>query len=211
MLKPYYHTKHALEVGIDEAGRGCLMGPVCVAAVILNPDCENTPLFPIQDSKKCNEMIRNHLCSYIIDNSIAYSVQFVDERVIDEINILKATTKGMHQCLDQISSQLSFDTILVDGNYFPYYTDTNLDVVNHHCIPGGDNLYQSIAAASILAKTYRDKYIQQLVKKEKKLEKYDISNNKGYGTKTHMQSLKLYGPTIYHRMSFRPCRFPHLI
>jgi len=205
MLEPFFE-EGKVEVGLDEAGRGCLMGPVCVAAVILDPEFTESPPYPIKDSKKCSPKIRDILYEYIVNHSLAYSVQFVSEQEIDSINILQATMKGMHRCLDDIIPKVSFDTILVDGSYFTYYTDPNFDVINHHCIKSGDDKYQSIAAASILAKVSRDRYILNLVSEEPYLDAYDITNNKGYGTKKHMETLKQNGPTKYHRRSFKPCQ-----
>jgi len=205
MLEPFM-TEGKVEVGLDEAGRGCLMGPVCVAGVILDPNCTESPKYPLKDSKKCSPKIREYLCGYIERNALAYSVQFVKEGEIDAINILQATMKGMHRCLEEIEGKTAFDTILVDGTYFPYYTDKNFEVVDHVCVKGGDDTYQSIAAASILAKVYRDRYIVKLVSEETCLEAYDIANNKGYGTKKHMEALRELGPTKYHRLSFKPCQ-----
>ena len=205
MLEPFM-TEGTVEVGLDEAGRGCLMGPVCAAGVILDPKCNESPKYPLKDSKKCSPKIREYLCEYIQRNALAYSVQFVKEGEIDAINILQATMKGMHRCLEEIEGKTAFDTILVDGTYFPYYTDKNFEVVDHVCVKGGDDTYQSIAAASILAKTYRDRYIVKLVSEETCLEAYDIANNKGYGTKKHMEALRERGPTQFHRLSFKPCQ-----
>jgi ribonuclease HII len=205
MLEPFM-TEGKVEVGLDEAGRGCLMGPVCAAGVILDPKCNESPKYPLKDSKKCSPKIREYLCEYIQRNALAYSVQFVKEGEIDAINILQATMKGMHRCLEEIEGKTAFDTVLVDGTYFPYYTDKNFEVVDHVCVKGGDDTYQSIAAASILAKTYRDRYIVKLVSEETCLEAYDIANNKGYGTKKHMEALRELGPTKYHRLSFKPCQ-----
>lgn len=205
MLEPFM-TEGTVEVGLDEAGRGCLMGPVCAAGVILDPKCNESPKYPLKDSKKCSPKIREYLCEYIQRNALAYSVQFVKEGEIDAINILQATMKGMHRCLEEIEGKTKFDTILVDGTYFPYYTDKNFEVVDHVCVKGGDDTYQSIAAASILAKVYRDRYIVKLVSEETCLEAYDIANNKGYGTKKHMEALRENGPTKYHRLSFKPCQ-----
>ena len=205
MLEPFL-KEGKVEVGLDEAGRGCLLGPVCVAGVILDPKCTESPKYPLKDSKQCSPKIREYLCEYIERNALAYSVQFVKEGEIDAINILQATMKGMHRCLDEISEKTMFDTILVDGTYFPYYTDKNFEVVDHVCVKGGDNTYQSIAAASILAKVYRDRYIVKLVSEDSSLEAYDIANNKGYGTKKHMEALRERGPTQYHRLSFKPCQ-----
>ena len=203
MLKQYLDgTK--IEVGIDEAGRGCLFGPVTVAAVIW-PQEDPDPTLEIKDSKKVGEKKRLILKDYIENNAIAWSVQFISHEEIDKLNILQATMKGMHKCIDEIREQLEIDTILVDGNSFKMYTDENLDCMDHVCVVNGDNTYKSIAAASILAKTHRDNYILELSKDNPELEKYGIPKNKGYGTKVHMDALKEYGSTNGHRMSFKPC------
>jgi ribonuclease HII len=203
MLKQYLDgTK--VEVGIDEAGRGCLFGPVTVAAVVW-PQSDPEPFLEIKDSKKVGEKKRLLLKDYIENNAIAWSVQFISHEEIDNINILQATMKGMHKCVDEIREQLEIDTILVDGNSFNMYTDQNLDYINHECIIGGDNIYKSIGAASILAKTHHDNYILELTKNNTGLEKYGIHKNKGYGTKIHMDALKEYGATYGHRRSFKPC------
>ena len=203
MLKQYLDgTK--IEVGIDEAGRGCLFGPVTVAAVIW-PQEDPDPTLEIKDSKKVGEKKRLILKDYIENNAIAWSVQFIAHEEIDKLNILQATMKGMHKCIDEIREQLEIDTILVDGNSFKMYTDENLDCMDHVCVVNGDNTYKSIAAASILAKTHRDNYIFELSKDNPELEKYGIPKNKGYGTKVHMDALKEYGSTNGHRMSFKPC------
>lgn len=204
MLKQYLDgTK--VEVGIDEAGRGCLFGPVTVAAVIW-PHEDPDPNLEIKDSKKVGEKKRLILKDYIENNAIAWSVQFISHEEIDKLNILQATMRGMHKCIDEIRKQLEIDTILVDGNSFNIYTDENLDYLNHECVINGDNTYKSIAAASILAKTHRDNYILELSKDNPELEKYGISKNKGYGTKVHMDALKEHGSTYGHRMSFKPCQ-----
>jgi ribonuclease HII len=207
MLKQYLdETK--VEVGIDEAGRGCLFGPVCVGAVIWP---QEDPLHKggkppeIKDSKKVSEKKRLLLKDYIETHALAWSVQFISHEDIDKTNILKATMKGMHQCIDDIRKQVKLDTILVDGNHFKIYTDEDLECIDHECVIGGDNTYKSIAAASILAKTHRDNYIYELVEGNPELEKYGFKTNKGYGTKIHMDALKEYGPVEGHRKSFKPC------
>lgn len=208
MLKSY-HTAEAIELGLDEAGRGCLMGPVCIAGVILSPQIleENPPPYKIRDSKKCSVKQRIALRKYIMDNAIAYSIQFMDEGEIDRYNILQATMKGMHRCIDDIRSKSIEPTLLlVDGTYFPYYMNEEMENIPHECVQGGDNIYISIAAASILAKTSRDQYMEDLLEKEAELEKYGIKTNKGYGTKVHMEALQTYGPTKHHRKSFKPCQ-----
>ena len=204
-MKQFYNPNH-IEVGIDEAGRGCLLGPVCVAAVIMNDIRDNPPPYEIKDSKQCSPKIRNELRNYIEENAIAYNIQFISETIIDRENILQATMKGMHLCLDDITSVINIDQILIDGTYFPIYTNkNNFETIPHLCIPGGDNIYLNIAAASILAKEHRDEYIIQLCKENQVLYNYDIINNKGYGTKTHMKALNELGITQWHRKSFKPC------
>jgi len=204
MLKQFYE-KDTIELGIDEAGRGCLIGPVCVGSVILGDIISNPPPFEIKDSKKCSPKKRKILKDYIETNSIAYHVQLIHESDIDKLNILQATMKGMHLCIDEILKEITIDRILVDGNYFPYYTDKDLNVIDHVCIQGGDNKYLNIAAASILAKEYHDEYMINLVKDNPILENYDILNNKGYGTKSHIEAIKEFGSTKWHRKSFKCC------
>ena len=202
MLKQFYE-KDKIELGIDEAGRGCLFGPVCIGSVILGDIESNPPPYPIRDSKKCSPKIRKILKDYIEQNAIAYNVQFIDEKTIDKLNILQATVRGMHQCVDEVMKEISIDTILVDGNYFPIYFDENCDPIDHVCIPKGDNTYLNIAAASILAKEYHDEYILNLVKENPELEKYNLHKNKGYGTKDHLNAIKEFGLTQWHRKSFK--------
>ena len=170
-------------------------------------DKDPEPCIEIKDSKKCTEKHRLKCYDYIIENSKAYSIQLIDHEIIDKDNILKCSLDGMHLCLDEISKTLEFDTILVDGNHFNlYYSSQKDEFIPHHCVIKGDNIFKSIAAASILAKTYRDNYIIELVKENPELEKYDIQNNKGYGTKKHMEAIKKYGITKWHRKTFAPCK-----
>ena len=184
-----FYEKEKIEVGIDEAGRGCLLGPVCVVAVIMNDISLLPPPYEIRDSKKCSAKKRAVLRKYIEENAITYNVQMISEKEIDKENILHATMKGMHQCLDDITSVIDIDRILVDGNSFPIYLDKgSFKAIPHTCIPGGDDKYTNIAAASILAKEYRDEYMINLVKDNPILENYDILNNKGYGTKSHIEA-----------------------
>ena len=204
ILKPYYE-EDKLEVGIDEAGRGCLFGPVCVASVIWNPEIDDSSVV-IKDSKKLSEKKRKEAYQFIIENSIAYSIQLVSNKEIDKTNILDCTIKGMHLCLDDISTKIQFDSILVDGNHFKtYYSERMDEFIPQKCMIKGDNHYKSIAAASILAKTYRDNYILQLTEDNPEYKKYDIHNNKGYGTKKHMEAIDKYGITKLHRKTFAPC------
>ena len=202
-----YYIENNLEIGLDEAGRGCLLGPVFTAGVILNDIKYNPPPYPIKDSKKCSQKIRRELRKYIEQNSIAYCVEMIDIERIDKVNILNATMEGMEKCVDNITSVINVDRLLVDGNYFPTYMDKfTFEHIPHICIQGGDDKYLNIAAASILAKEYRDEYIIELCEPNNILDNYDIRNNKGYGTKSHMEALKEYGPTIFHRKSFKPCQ-----
>jgi len=205
-MKQYYKQNN-LEIGLDEAGRGSLLGPVFTAGVILNDIGVLPPPYPIKDSKKCSPKIRSELRKYIEQNSITYCVEMIDCDRIDKVNILNATMEGMEKCIDNITSVIDVDRLLVDGNTFPPYMDKfKFEYIPHVCIPGGDDKYLNIAAASILAKEYRDEYILKLCENNSILNNYDIKNNKGYGTKSHIQALKEFGPTEFHRKSFKPCQ-----
>lgn len=188
MLLPFYHNKFC-EAGLDEAGRGCFAGPVYAAAVILPKDFYH-PL--LNDSKQLTREEREQLRPIIEQESIAFSVASVDNDEIDRINILQASYKAMHLALKKLKSNP--DILLVDGNRFKTYKK-----VPHYCIIKGDGIYASIAAASILAKTYRDEYMINL---HKKYEVYCWHNNKGYGTVEHRNAIKEYGLSPYHRKSF---------
>lgn len=189
MLESFY-IKNTIEAGCDEAGRGCLSGPVVAAAVILPKDFENKIL---NDSKKLSEKKRYELRPLIEREALAWGVGIVDHKEIDEINILNASFLAMHRALDQLF--LRPEAILVDGNRFNAYED-----VEHHCIIKGDAKYYSIAAASVLAKTYRDDIMNQL---HEEYPLYDWLGNKGYPTKKHRAAIKEHGATPYHRMSFK--------
>jgi ribonuclease HII len=201
-----YEKVGEIEVGLDEAGRGCLFGPVCVAGVIW---CQKDPDdgMEIKDSKKCTEKYRNKCFEYIKNNCVSYSIQTLDHEEIDNKNILQCSIEGMHLCLDEITSKTKVDMILVDGNHFHQYYSSHMDdFVEHQCVIKGDDTYKSIAAASILAKTYRDNYILKLVEENPELKKYGIHKNKGYGTKEHIEAIKQHGITKWHRKSFAPCK-----
>ena len=200
-MKSFY-IENDIELGIDEAGRGCLLGPLCVGAVIMGNIEDNPPPYEIKDSKKCSPKIRNILREYIENNAIAYNVQFIWEKEIDEVNVLQATMNGMHKCVDEITKEMTIDRILVDGTQFPVYLDSDFEPIEHICVPQGDNIYTNIAAASILAKEYHDEYIVNLVKENPILESYDLLNNKGYGTKKHIDCIKKIGISDKHRNSF---------
>ena len=183
-------SKFKYEAGIDEAGRGSLAGPVTAAAVILGKDLINKDL---NDSKKLSPKKRLELKKYIEKIALAYSVAFVNSSHIDKNNILNSTFKAMHMSLKGLDIEPDF--ILVDGNLFKPYRD-----LKHKCIIKGDQQYQNIAAASILAKTYRDEYMSNL---HIKFPEYNWIKNKGYGTKYHIDMIKKFGITKYHRKSFQ--------
>ncbi|MDB5192872.1 MAG: ribonuclease [Segetibacter sp.] len=188
MLQPFYQKRY-IEAGCDEAGRGCYAGPVFAAAVILPKDFYH-PL--LNDSKQVNEPNRNELRKFIEKNAACYSVAMVCNQEIDRINILKASFKAMHLALDKLKKRPKY--LLIDGNRFTPYYD-----VKHKCIVKGDGLYSSIAAASILAKTYRDEYMKNL---HAEYPHYNWQNNKGYGTEEHRLAIDSHGLTKYHRLSF---------
>ena len=188
-LLPTQYSKK-IEAGTDEAGRGCLAGPVTAAAVILSKNFSNPDL---NDSKKISAKKRNELREVIEKEAVAYSVVHINNHKIDKINILNASMLAMHQAIKKLKIIPGF--ILVDGNRF--YNYENLE---HKCIISGDSKFQNIAAASILAKTYRD---ELMIKLDKKHPEYNWNNNKGYPTKSHKKSILEYGPSVYHRKSFR--------
>lgn len=189
MLKSFFQ-KELMEAGCDEAGRGCLAGPVFAAAVILPPKFRH-PL--LNDSKQMKEAHRNELRFIIEEKALAYAVASCDNVEIDEINILKASFKAMHKALAQLLMQPGL--ILVDGNRFTPYGQTP-----HECIIQGDGKYASIAAASILAKTYRDDFMHQL---HDQFPNYGWNENKGYPTRQHREAIRVHGDTPYHRKTFR--------
>ena len=183
-------SKFKYEAGIDEAGRGSLAGPVTAAAVILGKDLRNKDL---NDSKKLSPKKRLELKKYIEKNALAYSIAFVSSSHIDKNNILNSTFKAMHMSLNGLDIEPNF--ILVDGNLFKQYKD-----LEYKCIIKGDQKYQNIAAASILAKTYRDDYMCNL---HLRFPEYNWIKNKGYGTKFHIDMITKFGRTKYHRKSFQ--------
>lgn len=184
------HSGKLYEAGCDEAGRGCLAGPVFAAAVILPPDFFHPDL---DDSKKLTEKKRYELREVIKNESLAWSVARLDAPDIDKYNILWASVRAMHKALDKI--KIKPEHILVDGNKFLPYRK-----IDHDCIIKGDGIYTSIAAASILAKTYRDDYMLEL---HHKYPEYQWNNNKGYPTETHRTAIVNYGPCEFHRKSFQ--------
>ncbi|RLD50954.1 MAG: ribonuclease HII [Bacteroidetes bacterium] len=189
MLKPYLN-KGAIEVGCDEAGRGCLAGPVYAAAVILPKNYKNEFL---DDSKKLSEKKRNKLKEMIKNDALAWAVASVDNNEIDKINILNASVKAMHSAIEQL--KIRPEHILVDGNRFKPYQN-----IPHKCIIKGDGKYMSIAAASILAKTFRDEFMRDIHIKHPE---YHWDRNKGYPTILHRKAIAESGITKYHRKTFK--------
>lgn len=189
MLLPYF-VESETEAGCDEAGRGCLAGPVFASAVIL-PKKFDHPL--LNDSKLMSEKNRDLLRPVIEKEAICWAVGQVSPSEIDEINILNASFLAMHRAIDQLKERPT--SLLIDGNRFKAY-----EQIPHHCIIKGDQKYLSIAAASVLAKTYRDAYMKRLAAQ---FPDYGWLSNKGYPTKAHRNAIRIHGPTPHHRKSFR--------
>ncbi len=218
MLERFYDELNKYEICIDEAGRGCLFGRVYVACVILPKD----PLLfdgkDVKDSKKFSSKKKiNAVSNYIKENALAWHVEFVDADVIDKINILKSVMQGMHNCIKNTiqnmqlkDNKISVDdfTAVVDGNYFtPYMTydskNESLKQLKSVTVEQGDAKYMGIAAASIIAKTSRDEYIQQICDKYPKLDEYyGFRKNVGYGTKQHREGIQTYGISKWHRKTY---------
>lgn len=183
------YSSSPLEAGCDEAGRGCLAGPVFAAAVILPDDFSNELL---NDSKKLSAHQRELLRPVIEQEALAWAVAAVDNHEIDEINILNASILAMHRALDHLHTTPHY--IIIDGNRFKKYRD-----IPHQCIVKGDGKYMSIAAASVLAKTYRDEYMEKL---DRDFPQYNWKQNKGYPTQEHREKIREHGITDFHRRSF---------
>lgn len=179
-----------IECGTDEAGRGCLAGPVTAAAIILPGDFQ---LDLLNDSKQLSEKIRDQLRPLIEEKAVCFSVTHLEPQIIDEINILNASIKAMQESIIKLNPIPSY--IIVDGNRFK-----KVGNIPHSCIIKGDSKYMSIAAASVLAKTYRDEYMDKI---HEEFPMYNWKKNKGYPTLEHREAIRKYGTTKYHRMSFR--------
>lgn len=232
-LQCYYNADPTIiEIGVDEVGRGPLFGRVYTSAVILpsnkhvntetgyhdhGDDGVSFDFSKIKDSKKFHSKKKiTEVANYIKENAIAWSVAYMDESIVDEVNILQATQLSMHKCINEIiqKNNLPLDStlLLIDGNYFKPVTlfdkKTNqIQTYNYVCVEGGDNKYASIAAASILAKVARDEYIEELCEQNPNLiEHYGIDSNKGYGAKKHLDGIKQHGITIWHRRTFGICK-----
>ena len=225
LKKYFYEDLNKIEIGVDEAGRGPLFGRVYTGAVILPKD-DSFDHFKMKDSKKFTSKNKiEEVAEYIKKNAVAWYVSFEDEKIIDEINILQATQSAMHKSILEVRKQFIQKNsekinekpdyninLLIDGNYFNPITTINkktnkLETIPYMCIEGGDNKYTAIAAASILAKVERDKYINDLcIEYPELIEHYSINSNKGYGAKKHIDGIKEHGITIWHRRSFGICK-----
>jgi ribonuclease HII len=202
------------EIGVDEAGRGCFYGPVVAAAVVLPLELPGDEWDLIKDSKKLSEKKRKMLAEFIKSKALYYGIAEASHTEIDKMNILKASLKAMHRAIhdcykQSITHQLPiFKKIYVDGNHFIPYIPPKEDaeMIPYQCVVQGDDKYLHIAAASILAKTYRDDLLIEQCEQNPILKQYDIQHNKGYGTKKHRDALKQYGPIEGHRMTYRPVK-----
>lgn len=208
-------SKTRIEVGVDEVGRGCLSHSVVAGACVLPQDLDLAhPLVAsIKDSKKLSEKKRVQVCAFIKSVAVAWAVGEATVDEIDEHNILKATFMAMHRALDKVYAQCKFGHILVDGPHFrQYFQDRDNGITGERyfipntCVLNGDAVHMSIAAASILAKCYRDDMVCRIVAEDATgtLAKYGFESHKGYGTKKHMDALNAYGATLHHRKSFAP-------
>ena len=214
-LLKQYNSENKIEIGIDEVGRGPLFGRVYSAGVIL-PKNDNFKYELLKDSKKFSSKKKiTEVSHYIKSNVEYYSIQYVDENNIDRYNIKNASHTAMHLCIKEILANIDIKNfkdilLLIDGNNFKPYTylyNDNIHIIDNICIEGGDNKYCSIAAASIIAKVERDKYIEMLCKEYPKLDEYyDLNNNKGYGTKRHIEGIQKYGISPWHRTTYSTCK-----
>lgn len=219
--KSFLNDENILEIGVDEAGRGPMFGRVYTAAVILPNNKDTDFNFSLmKDSKKFHsEKKLEQVANYIMEKAIAYDVQYAEAEEIDNSNILKVTVQTMTKSILNIVHKLTNEDnnfnkefhLIIDGNYFKPIMYINKDgtsqILTYNCVEGGDNMYCNIAAASILAKYFRDKYILDLCYENPELdEKYGLKKNKGYGTVKHMEGIKTHGITQWHRKSFGICK-----
>lgn len=222
MVKNFrFDDDETIEIGVDEVGRGPMFGPVYTGAVVIPKDSEDFDYSLLKDSKRFTS--RKKLLAaadYIKENAIYWSVTSESEKTIDKINILQATLKSMHSSISNVLEKISPAEqknvfLTIDGNQFRPYSvmmEDELYSFPHECFKGGDDLYSSIAAASILAKVERDNYILDLCEKNPKLkEYYSIDSNKGYGAKFHLDGIRQYGITKWHRRTFGACRTASII
>jgi ribonuclease HII len=221
-LQRFYDDNFKYELCIDEAGRGCLFGRVYIACVVLPKESILFSGKDIKDSKKFSSKKKiREVATYIKTNALSYYIAYIDETVIDKINILQAVMKGMHECIKQSVSNLSASIdeciAVIDGNYFISYvsydtTKEMLTEMRHVTIEQGDSKLMGIAAASILAKTARDDYVLELCEQHPELiEKYGLDKNMGYGTKTHLDGIRQHGVTKWHRKTFGICKSMNIV
>ena len=198
----FYEDINNLEVGIDEVARGCLAGRVYAAAVIWPKEVDDNII--LKDSKKLSKKRREFLKDYIEETAIDFSVSYENEKKIDEINILNATYSAMHKAISNLNVEP--ESIIVDGKFFKPYYNNKKELIPHNCYINGDSKYSSIAAASILAKVYHDKYVENLCQEDPKLNVYGWKTNMCYGTQEHIDAIHNYGITDYHRKTFGICK-----
>lgn len=215
---PYYiDDPEIVEIGVDEVGRGPLFGRVYVAAAILPKHSETFNYTLMKDSKKFTSNKKlNEAYEHIVENCVDYVVKYESETTIDEINILQATQKAMHDCVQELIIRNNLEPektlLLIDGNYFKSHTiwnksKTRFECYAHECIKGGDNLYSSISAASILAKVSRDTYIENMCDEHPELdERYLLRGNKGYAAQKHREGITAHGLSPWHRKTFGICK-----
>lgn len=200
--------ENCLIAGVDEAGRGPLIFDVVAACVVMPSVFPDDRYKQIKDSKKLSGKKRKEIAEYIKENAITYGIGSASNKEIDDTNILKATLKAMHRAIDQAYRKKSFHKIQVDGNHFNGYSPPGIDseILPYECVVKGDGKFLNIAAASILAKEYHDSALLQLIENHPELEKYDLRKCQGYGTPKHLQAIKDYGVTEFHRKTFGPCK-----
>jgi len=210
-MSDYIYPSNNFEAGIDESNRGGLIGDVVAACVVLKKpqtDNEINIYKQIKDSKKLSKKKRKKLAIYIKEHALTYGIGIATKDEIDSINILNATMKAMHRSADIAYKKYNFQKLFIDGPYFKTFIPPGEDseFITHECINKGDSIYTCIAAASILAKEQHNDNIHELVNKYNELEKYDLLNNHGYGTKKHLDAIKIYGITEWHRKSYKICK-----
>jgi len=204
-----YKLTDKFTIGVDEVGRGTLFGNVVACGVIMPETFPDEIYLKIKDSKKLSRKNREILAEYIKKNAIAYSICEISPDEIDKINILQASLKAMSNCVYEIMKKNKINKVIVDGNHFNPIINNDEDedkIIEIECIPKADNIYLSVASASILAKNYHDNQILQLLQEEPDLEKYDLRNNMGYATIKHKKAIETYGIHRLHRKSFRSCK-----
>ena len=195
--------------GVDEVARGTFIGPVIAACVVLPHILTDDKYKQIKDSKTLTEKKRTELSLFIKNNAVTFGIGAASVEEIYDVNILHATMRAMHRAIDEAYKKHTFEKLLIDGQYFKGYTPPGLDseLLDYECIPKGDKHYLSIAAASIVAKDYHTKLINEMVDEHQELNLYDIKKNKGYGTPKHLAAINKYGITDFHRKTFGVCKF----